>query len=145
MTTQAVSSFGIVGPLPQAEPLTEEFWAACREQRLVLQRCDDCKTFQHPPEIICHNCRSEQLSWQPVAETGTVYTVVNVTHRVYPGTEERIPYNVVLVEVDDTGGTRVYGNVVNASFEEINIGDRVRLVWDQVEEDVVLPRWALMR
>jgi uncharacterized OB-fold protein len=133
-----------VGPLPQPDDLTDPFWAACREGRLVLQRCDDCATFQHPPEIICHHCRSENLSWQEVARTGTVYTAVNVTHPVYPGTQDLLPYNVVLVEVDGTG-VRLFGNVLDASFDEIAIGAPVELAMDQVSEDVALPRWTLAR
>jgi uncharacterized OB-fold protein len=132
-----------VGPLPQPDALTEPFWAACREGRLVLQRCDDCATYQHPPEIICPRCRSENLAWQEVARTGAVYTVVNVTRQVYPNTEHLLPYNIVLVEVDGTS-TRVFGNVLGAAFEDITIGAPVELMMDPVSEDIVLPRWTLL-
>jgi uncharacterized OB-fold protein len=140
---EAAPLFGLVGPLPQADKLTEPFWQACRDHRLVLQRCDDCRGYQHPPEIICHRCLSERLAWDPVPETGTIYTAVNVTHKVYPDTEDALPYNVVLVELDGIG-MRVYGNVVGAKFEDVRIGSRVRVVWDQVGEDDVLPRWTLL-
>jgi uncharacterized OB-fold protein len=131
-----------IGPLPQPDELTRPFWEACRAGRLVLQRCADCRTFQHPPEIICHACLSEHLVWEEVARTGTIYTAVNVTHQVYPNTQHLLPYNVVVVEVDGTG-IRLFGNVLGAAFEDIAIGAPVRLVWDQVTDDVVLPRWAL--
>lgn len=140
--TDVQTPLGVLGPLPRPDALTEPFWQACRERRLVLQRCDGCAAFQHPPEIICHACLGERLSWVPAPETGTVYTAVNVTHRVYPGTEDVLPYNVVLVELDGIG-VRVYGNIVGAVFAEIAIGSRVRVVWEQVADDVVLPRWAL--
>jgi len=122
--------------------ITEPFWAACREGRLVLQRCGDCATFQHPPEIICHACLSENLAWEEVARTGTINTAVNVTHPVYPNTQDLLPYNVVIVEIDGTG-IRMVGNVLSASFDEIAIGAPVTLTWDRVAEDVVLPRWTL--
>jgi len=131
-----------VGPLPQPDPLTEPFWAACAEGRLVLQRCAACRAFQHPPEIICHACLSEDLAWEEVAQAGTVYTAVNVTHPVYPGTQDLLPYNVVLVEVDGTG-IRMFGNVLGAAFDEIALGAPVKITWDRVADDVVLPRWTL--
>lgn len=131
-----------IGPLPQPDEISEPFWAACREGRLVLQRCADCATFQHPPEFLCHHCRSENLTWQEVAQTGTVYTAVNVTHQVFPGTENLLPYNIVLVEVDGAG-IRVFGNVLGAAYEDIKIGAPVDLMFDPVSEDITLPRWTL--
>ena len=132
-----------VGPLPQPDPITEPFWVAAREGRLVLQRCDDCGEFQQPPEFLCHRCLSEKVSWQEVATTGTIYTFVNVTHQVFPGTEKLLPYNVVIVEVDGTG-IRLFGNVLGARFDELAIGARVRLTPDPVAEDITLPRWTLI-
>lgn len=133
-----------VGPLPAPDELSRPFWDACRERRLLLQRCESCGTFQHPPEYLCHRCLSEHLHWEEVPGTGTVYSAVNVTHPVYPGTADIVPYNVVVVEVDGTGGVRLVGNVLGAAYEDIHLGARVRIAWDQAADDVVLPRWTLV-
>ena len=140
-THQRPSLAGI-GPLPQADPLTEPFWNACREGRLVLQSCSDCGQYQHPPEFLCHHCLSEHMGWQEVADTGTIYSLINVTHPVYPGTDKLLPYNVVIVEVDGCG-IRLFGNVLGARFDELSLGAPVRLCPDPVADDVTLPRWML--
>lgn len=141
-TSHAATTLAGIGPLPQPDELTAPFWDACQQRRLVVQGCNACGTLQHPPEVICHACHGADLGWQEVAPTGTVYSAVNVTHPVYPGHAEIVPYNVVVVQIDGTE-IRLLGNVLGATYEQIAIGAPVRLVWDTAGDDRLLPRWQL--
>ena len=131
-------------PLPQVEPGTPDahFWEACARRELVVQRCSDCDTLRHTPELICYNCHSFEYDWKQVSGKGTVYSHMNVVHPVHPATWDRVPFNVVLVELSDVQGIRMVGNVVDCSYEDIYIGMPVEVTFeDHPDEGVTLPLW----
>src|SRR6266851_1235156 len=103
-------------------PLTEPYWAGCKNGQLTLQRCAGCGAFRHPPAPICHVCRSDATEWVAVSGRGTVYTYTVVHHPVHPKLQEAIPYNVVLVALEDAPGVRVVSNVIDAGPEDLRIG-----------------------
>lgn len=131
-------------PLPQPVPDSPDvgFWDACRRHELVVQRCSDCGVLRHTPEFICYECYSYNYDWQPVSGKGTVYSHMNVVHPVHPALHERVPFNVVLVELADAQGIRMIGNVLDCVYEDIHIGMPVEVVFeDHQEEGVTLPLW----
>lgn len=131
-------------PLPGYDPGTPDgdFWEACRRHELVVQRCTDCKTFQHTPEIICYNCHSFSYEFVKTSGKGVVYSYMNTEYPVHPVLRERVPYNVVLVELPEAGNVRMVGNLVDAVYDEIYIGMPVEVVFeDHPEAEVTLPLW----
>ena len=50
---------------------------------------------------------------------------------------ERVPYNVVVIELKD--GPFFHSNVVGCSNDEIHIGMTVQVVFDDVSDEVTLP------
>jgi len=131
-------------PLPGAEAGTPdaEFWEACRRHELVVQRCSDCDTFRHTPELICYECYSFNYRWEQVSGRGTVYSHMNVVHPVHPALMQVGPFNVVLVELSDAQGIRMIGNMVDCAYEDIHIGMPVEVVFeDHDNEEVTLPLW----
>ena len=53
---------------PTVTPDTEFFWSGLREERLLVQRCDDCGLLRHPPRPMCPRCNS--LEWGTVEASG---------------------------------------------------------------------------
>jgi uncharacterized protein len=105
-----------------ADPVTEPFWRACAEHRLVVQRCGYCGHHQFYPRPHCLSCESDRLEWVESQGRGTVYSVTTV--RV-PVTEElKPPYLLALVDLDE--GVRLLTNIVG---ETAAIGDSVELEW----------------
>ena len=49
-------------PLPSPSSLTEPFWKAAAEHRLVAQCCDACGRLRHYPRPMCPVCHAMQLS-----------------------------------------------------------------------------------
>ncbi len=128
-------------PVPLVEPLTEPFWAAARDRRLVVQRCTDCGTFRHLPHVLCPACQSARHDWVESAGRGTVFTYTIVVHPVHSATADVVPYNVVLVQLDDCGGVLVPSNVVDCPPDEVRVGMPVEVVWDRVSDEVTIPRF----
>lgn len=128
-------------PVPVVEPLTQPFWSACRERRLVIQRCLDCGTFRHLPHALCGRCQSSACEWVESAGRGKVYTYTIVTHPVHPATASAVPYNVAIVQLDDCGGVLIPSNVLDCPPEDVHVGMAVELAWDRVSDEITFPRF----
>jgi len=128
-------------PIPVAEPLTEPYWAAARDHRLVIQRCTACAAFRHLPSELCGHCQSPDHEWVESTGRGTVFTFTIAGHPVHEATAPAVPYNVVIVELDDCGGVMVPSNVVDCDPPDVRIGMALEVVWDDVSDDVSIPRF----
>jgi len=47
--------------LPDPTWLTQPFWDAAKEGKLLCQQCDVCKRYFFPPEVACTDCLSQQM------------------------------------------------------------------------------------
>lgn len=124
-------------PAPTLHPDNEEYWQGVKRQELVLQRCKECGNWLHPPRPMCPECRSLETEWVPSAGRGTIHSWVTYRNSPHPGF--KAPYSVVLVELEE--GVRVVSNLVDVTPEEVSIGMPVEVVFDQVTEEVVLPKF----
>ena len=59
-------------------PLTEIWWEATRDRRLVLQHCTTCGHFQHYPRAICIGCGGDALEFREAAGVGSVDSFTTV-------------------------------------------------------------------
>ena len=116
---------------------------------LRLQRCQRCGRVQFPPEDVCRACGSFELGTKTCAGRGVVESVAVVHHAVHPALRSRVPYAVVLVALDDAPHVRLLGNVLNRSPDDIAIGARVQVVFEEVVdpdtgEALLLPQWEVV-
>lgn len=122
--------------LPNLDDSNRPFWTGGKEGVLRFQHCADCGHFQHPPSAICSRCLNESLKWEAVSGLATVETVTVNVQPWTPGME--VPYAIAIVGLDEQAGLRLTTNVVGIPPEQVHIGQRVRVVFEQVE-DVWLP------
>jgi uncharacterized OB-fold protein len=125
----------------EPDPDTAPFWEACRRGELRIGRCTACGRFRHPPLAGCPACGSRSLEWAKVSGAGTVYSFTIVRHAVLPELAPYVPYNVVVVEPDEAPGVHLVSNVIDAAAEEIAIGLRVELAWEETLPGILLPRF----
>lgn len=114
--------------------------------RLALQACERCAALQFPPEDACRRCGSFALGTRESAGRGRVESVAVVHHAVHPLLRGRVPYAVALVALDDAPHVRLLGNVLNRAPDRVAIGDRVRVVFEEVRdpesgETLRIPQW----
>lgn len=129
------------------------FWAAARERRLVVQRCDDCGALRFPPHPYCGHCRSPAMSWVPVSGRGRIWSYVVIHSPVLPAYEPFVPYPVVAIELEEDPSLRMLGNLLtdeNAPIDsvdlaQISIGLPVEVIFQTVAPDVVLPQWRIVK
>jgi len=130
-------------PTPAASRETLAWWQAAAAHHLLVQRCGDCGHMHLPPGPLCPVCRSFNRTWQEVAGRGTVYTYT-VVHRAYvPSLADRLPYVVVVVELEGSGGVRFTSNLVDADPSAVRIGMAVEVVWEDMGPGLALPRFRV--
>jgi uncharacterized protein len=105
-----------------ADPMTEPFWLACLERRLVIQKCTACGAHQFYPRPFCLACESDKVEWVAASGHGVIYSVTTV--RIPVVGELPPPYILALVDLDE--GPRLLSNIEGG---DVRIGDRVRLGW----------------
>jgi len=132
-------------PLPQIRPDTAPFWEGCKRHELLIQRCSDCGTFRHPPRPMCPECNSLNSEWVKVTK-GTVYSYTVVHDRpmpvlYLPGFANDRPLAIVLVELPEAGNIRMVSNIVDCRSEDLKIGTPVEVVFDDVTEEITLPKF----
>jgi len=119
---------------PSTSPDTQFFWDGLREQKLLIQRCSECKTLRQPPRPMCGTCTS--LAWDTVVSSGrgTVYSYVMPHQPRYPMFE--YPYIVALVELDE--GVRIVSNLCEIEPGDVRVGMPVEVFYTTFDDDLVL-------
>lgn len=123
---------------PEVTAETEPFWRATAEGRLVLQRCDACRTFIWYPRGFCPDCGGTSTSWEQASGRGTVYSFT-VTRRGQGQWRDAGPYVLAYVELAE--GPRLMTNIVDCDVEDVHVGQRVAVVFHDTGEGTALPRF----
>lgn len=113
------------------------FWEGVKRHELVLQRCRECGAWAHPPRPMCPSCRSFQREWVRSTGRGTVHSWVTYLESPHPSF--KAPYSVVLVDLEE--GVRLVSNVVGMKPEDIAIGMPVEVVFEDVTDELTLPKF----
>lgn len=143
MSNETETSTGTTVARTRLEPpvteTTQPFWDATRDQRLLIQRCDDCDVPIFYPREVCPLCLGTSLAWTEAAGGAEVYAV-SVQHRpAYPTLADRVPYAVALVDLDE--GIRMMTNVIDCDPESVAVGQRVELCWEPLSDGRHLPQF----
>jgi len=134
-------------PYTMSDAVTEPYWAAARDDRLVVQQCTRCGTFRMPPAPLCFRCRSKDTAWVELPGTGTVYASTIVRHPLHRGLADVVPYVSAIIELDGTQGegARMLANVIDCDPEEIRIGTHVEIAFDHVNDEMTVARFRPVR
>ena len=126
---------GLPKPVAAPDGLDAPYWEAVAEERLVLQRCNACGTWQWGPEWTCHNCHSLDLAFEEVPQTARIYSYERVWHPVHPALNEQGPYIIVLVEFLEHDGARMVGNLLGDPRQDVAIGAEVRAAFEHHRDE----------
>lgn len=134
-------------PFPVVDALSEPFWAAAHEGRLVLQRCTICDRHQHYPRPHCVHCGRLELEWAAASGRAEVHTFT-VTHRNdAPGFADELPYVFAILDLAE--GVRMPGNIVDTDTDvdtdAVRIGMPVEVCFVRANNDLSIPQWRPAR
>ena len=102
-----------------------EFWAGARRGELRIQRCTSCGQHQHYPRLLCTHCGKSTLEWVTASGLATVYSFTVVRQNGVPPFNERVPFVVAVVDLDEAGA-RMIAALPKLAPEAARVGLRVR-------------------
>ncbi len=126
-------------PRPTIDQTTKPYWDAAKRHELIAQKCKACGKMWFPPTSICENCLSPDLEWVKLSGKGKVWSFVIFHQLYYKAFADDIPYNVAVVEADE--GLKFVTNLVDVKNEDIYVGLPVEVTFDNVDEDLTLPKF----
>ena len=116
---------GLPIPVADADGLSRPYWEGLKAGKILIQRCNGCRTWQWGPEWICHRCHGADMGWEEVTGEGRIYSWERAWHPVHPALKGIGPYVVVLVELAQAGGIRMIGNLLGDPRQPVAIGSEV--------------------
>lgn len=91
----------------------------------------------HPPSPLCPDCRGRNISLKPVLGRGVVVGVTVNAQQWLPRFPP--PYVVAIVALEEDTSVRLTTNVVGCEPSDVTVGTSVRVVFEQVADDIWLP------
>jgi len=122
---------------PQADSLTEPYWASASRGELSFPRCVACDQHHFYPRPACPNCGGEELMWDPVSGHGTIYSY-SVVHRA-PGPDfaDDVPYVIAIVKSAE--GPHLLTRIIDIEPERVRVGMDVSVHFVQLPDNMQLP------
>lgn len=128
-------------PLPAIDGDSRPYWQGTAQGELRIQRCAACQRHVFYPRAICPHCGSDQLAWITTAGEGVIYSFT-VVHQAYGPFAAQLPFVVALVDLVE--GVRMMTRITGSPPAAVRIGQRVRVVYERITDDVTLPYFALI-
>jgi len=127
-------------PLPVPTPDSEKFWTMAAKHELWIQKCLECNKAYFYPRMICPDCLSNNVVWFEASGKGTLHTYM-INHRAAPGFEDEVPYAIAIVQLIE--GPRMMTNIVGVENtpENLILDMPLRVVFDDVTENISIPKW----
>ena len=102
---------------------TAEFWAGCKEHKLIFRKCSNCGKVIWPAGYLCPDCLCEKSESVELAPEGALYSYVVMHKPFHPSLADKVPYVVAAVDLAD--GVRIIANILDCDIERLRCGDSV--------------------
>ncbi|HZP98159.1 MAG TPA: Zn-ribbon domain-containing OB-fold protein [Reyranella sp.] len=128
-------------PMPAITRESQPYWDGLREHKLMLQHCASCGKVRHYPRPVCPHCFSMESQWQEAPLTGRIHTWTVCHHPFNFFFKPQAPYIVALIDMD--AGVRINAPLRGTPEGNLRIGQKVRLQFEPVSNEVTLPYFAV--
>jgi uncharacterized OB-fold protein len=130
-------------PQPAVTELSAPFWASGLDGTLRLQKCSACGHIRFPLDAICPRCLSSEHEWTALSGRGTVQTFIRFQRAYDPSWEDKVPYVVALIELEE--GPVMISNVVGEGALDVKVADPVEVVFEWKSDEAALPQFRLTK
>lgn len=125
--------------LPKITSDAAPYWEGLRINELRYQICGSCQEPIFHPRYICPYCLSSKLKWEKSAGKAKIYSFSTVYRAPYKGFQSKLPYTLAIIELDE--GFFMFSEVVDCEPSQIEIGMRVGVVFQKINEKLTLPKF----
>lgn len=126
-------------PMPTIDSDSDEYWNGAKSNKLMLRYSKDKNEYFLYSRILGNASEDDNLIWKQVSGEGEVYSYTEVHTPAGPAFEEDVPYIVALIQLKE--GTRIISNIVIKGNEKIKIGDKVKVFFDKVSDELTIPKF----
>jgi uncharacterized protein len=125
----------------QVDDVGRWYWEGLAAGELRFQRCRNCHTPWLPPREQCSNCLSDVWDIEQASGAATLVSWVVYHVAPHPAFNDRVPYNVAIVELEE--GVRTVTNLSGVSdWDSLRTGAPLEVVFDN-EQGIPLARFVL--
>lgn len=129
--------------LPDVEwPILSPFWKACKQEELKFPFCTNCKSWQWYPLYSCPTCGGN-YNWEKVSEEATLFSWTVIRRSPFPELAQKVPFIVGVLEIDDAPGVRFVANIEGCEQEELQIGMKLSLFFEHINDEVTIPKYRI--
>jgi uncharacterized OB-fold protein len=122
----------MTAPLPEPTPVSQPFWDALREHRILIQYSPSASQYVFYPRTLAPGTLADDLEWREIDGAGSLYTYTVARRPTGPPWADKVPQLLAVVEWDV--GPRVSTELVGVTPEDIRIGMRVRPVFCDIPD-----------
>lgn len=127
-------------PAPIANADSQEYWAAARDDRLLIRKCRSCGKTHFLPRHLCPACWSTDLEWIVSSGRGTVHSFTVIRRASLPEFATRVPFVVALIDLKE--GPRMMANILGEDALQTRIGDAVEVRFEARAEGAKIPQFV---
>jgi len=115
-----------------------EFFKNLKEGRLTTTKCKKCAKLLWPPRIVCPDCLSNELEWVDLGTEGELYAFTEMRVGAPLGFVQDVPFCIGIVKI---GGLLISARIDNAKYEQLKIGDKLKLKIVELDDGRVFYRF----
>ena len=115
-----------------------QFFNNLKEGQLTTTKCKNCNKLLWPPRIICSECLSDKLEWVNLGVEGALYAFTEMKAGAPLGFAQDVPFCIGIVKIC---GLLISARIDNARYEDLRIGEKVRLKIIELEDGRVFYRF----
>ncbi len=131
--------------IPVPDELSQPFWDAVNQRRLVLQNCTACNKLQYPPQPTCQVCdTAASLEWKEVQGKGHIATFIVIEDGRLNRRMSDQPYNLALVTLDEDPSINFYANLPGTPPYEVPVGAAVEVIFEEVAPGQLIHEWQVV-
>ena len=130
--------------IPVPDALSQPFWDAVNEKRLVLQHCTACSKLQYPPQQTCQVCGSAD-NWSGRGKRkGHIATYIVIEDGRLNRRMPDQPYNLALITLDEDPTVNFYSNLPGTPPYEVPVGAAVEVTFEEVAPGQLIHEWRVV-
>src|ERR1700742_5351638 len=117
-------------PLPEATPVSEPFWQALSEHRILVQYSRSLGRYVFYPRTLAPGTLADDLEWREIDGAGTVYTFTVAQRPTGPPWADAVPQILAVVQWE--AGPRFSTELVDVDPDDVRVGMRGGAVFSDV-------------
>ena len=126
------------------DQLTQGFWDAANEGRLVVQNCTTCNRLQFPALAACDECGSgDSLEWKQMSGRGKIYNYGVVHDCPIALLKEDLPFNLAVIMLDEDPEILMYSHLPGIPVDQVPVGADVEVIFETTANGQMVPEWKV--